>query len=213
MLRRLPLAIGAIAAALITVACGSSTDSGLQGVRDSERQMFFEIPSDWAVYQSADLTGLTETPFVTQDADLNLPVFSRVVFQGAGVDAGIPAVNTSNLEYPVGAAVVRTIPPSLRDQISRYWLAELVVPYHAHPVAQEEVKQDISLGEGFDGVQVLVVYNDAATETDAAAFLISVTDPEVEFMYSFAIGCSLSCFNTHVEAIVAAIDSWLVNPR
>jgi len=114
MLRRLPLAIGAIAAALITVACGSSTDSGLQGVRDSERQMFFEIPSDWAVYQSADLTGLTETPFVTQDADLNLPVFSRVVFQGAGVDAGIPAVNTSNLEYPVGAAVVRTIPSALR---------------------------------------------------------------------------------------------------
>lgn len=213
MFRRPSLVAGALLAASITAACGSSTDSGLQGVRDAERQMFFEIPSDWAVYHSADLAGVTATPFVSQDTDLNLPVFSRVVFQGAGVDAGIPAANTSNLEYPVGAAVVRSIPASMRDQISRYWLAELVLPYHSQPVAQEEVKQDISLGAGFDGVQVLVVYSDADTETDAAAFLISVTDPEVEYMYSFAIGCSLSCFNTHVESIVAAVDSWLVNTR
>ena len=213
MFRRLPALIGLLFLVFGAAACGSSTDSGLQGVRDSERQMFFEIPSDWAVYHSADLAGVTATPFVSQGADLNLPVFSRVVFQGAGVDAGVPAANTSNLEYPVGAAVVRSIPASMRDQISRYWLAELVLPYHSQPVAQEEVKQDISLGAGFDGVQLLVVYNDADTETDAAAFLISVTDPEVEYMYSFAIGCSLSCFNTHVEAIVAAVDSWLVNTR
>jgi hypothetical protein len=213
MSHRLQRVSVALLVTLALTACGSATDSGLQAVRDSERQMFFEIPSDWAVYHSADMAGITETPFVAQGGDLDLPVLSRVVFQGTSPDAGLPPANTSNVEYPVGAAVVRTIPTAVRDQISRYWLAELVIPYHSQPVAQEEVKQDISLGEGFDGVQVLVVYSDAETETDAAAFLISVTDPEVELMYSFAIGCSLSCFNTHVESIVAAVDSWLVNTR
>jgi hypothetical protein len=31
-------------------------------------------------------------------------------------------------------------------------------------------------------------------------------------MYSFAIGCSLSCFNSNVDAIVRG-RSWLVNTR
>ncbi len=213
MFHRLTIAAGMLLTALAAVACGTAADSGLQSVRDSEREMFFEVPTEWSVFRSEDLAGLTETPFVNQDTDLNLPVFSRVVFHGAGPDAGIPAVNTADQEFPVGAAVVRSIPASLRDQISRYWLTELVIPYHAQPVAQEEIKEDISLGEGFDGVKLLVVYNDAATETDAAAFLISVTDPEVEFMYSIAIGCSLACFNEHAATIVDVIDSWLVNTR
>jgi hypothetical protein len=146
MSRRLPLVVGTALVALFTAACGSATDAGLQAVRDSGSQMFFEIPSDWSVYQSTDLAGVGQTPFVSHDSNLDLPVFSRVVFQGAGLDAGIPAPNTSSLEYPVGSAVVRTIPAALRDQMSRYWLAELVVPYHSHPVAQEQVKQDFTLG-------------------------------------------------------------------
>jgi hypothetical protein len=104
----------------------------------------FDDRSHTAHFNSVDASlWFIHAAFEYLEATGDLPVFSRVVFQGAGVDAGIPAVNTSNLEYPVGAAVVRTIPSALRDQISRYWLAELVVPYHAQPVAQEEVKQDI----------------------------------------------------------------------
>ena len=210
MFRRLLLALPAT---FFLFACGSGSDSGVQQVRDSAQEMYFEVPEEWAVFLSDDLAGLTETPFVSQDGALSLPVFSRVVFHAAGPDAGLPAANTSDLEYPVGAAVVRTIPASMRDQISRYWLAELVIPYHSQPVAQEELKEDVTIGEGFDGVKVLVLYNDATTESDAAAFLISVTDPEVEFMYSIAIGCSLTCFNEHVQAIVDIVDSWLVNTR
>ncbi|MBI5157032.1 MAG: hypothetical protein HZA58_03350 [Acidimicrobiia bacterium] len=196
-------------------ACGSSGDSGLQSVRDSgdPPSMFFQVPSDWTVYQSTDLEGVTETPFVTQTSDLTLPVASRVVFQGTSRDAGIPDANVSDSQYPVGSAVVRTIPASQRDAISRYWLAELVVPYHAQAVASEELKQDISLGEGFDGVQLLVAYNDSTTGIDTAVFFISVTDPEVEEMYSIAVGCSVACFNENVDAIVDIVDSWLVNTR
>ena len=130
-----------------------------------------------------------------------------------GRDAGIPGANVSNQEYPVGSAVVRAIPASQRDQISRYWLAELVLPYHAQPVAREELKQDITLGEGFDGVQLIVTFNDATTSADAAVILISITDPDVEAMYSIAVGCSIECFNENLDAIIAVIDSWLVNTR
>ena len=75
------------------------------------------------------------------------------------------------------------------------------------------MKQDISLGEGFDGVQLIVSFNDATTSSDAAVILISITDPAVEQMYSIAVGCSISCFNANVDAIVDVIDSWLVNTR
>ena len=92
-------------------------------------------------------------------------------------------------------------------------VAESVVAYHAQPVASEELKQDISVGDGFDGVQLIVVFNDATTGLDAAVMLISVTDPEVSQMYSIALGCSISCFNAHIDQIVATVDSWLVNTR
>ena len=213
MFRRLPALSGFVLLALTASACASGTESGLQSVRDSAQLMFFEVPSDWSVYHSSELEGVIETPFVVQGTDLTLPVVSRVVFQGVGRDAGVPAANVSALEYPVGAAVVRSIPASQRDQISRYWLAELVVPYHSQSVAREELKQDISLGEGFDGVQLIVSFNDATTSSDAAVILISITDPAVEQMYSIAVGCSISCFNANVDAIVDVIDSWLVNTR
>lgn len=199
--------------ALVGAACGSSADSGLQSVRDPDRLMFFQVPEGWTVFAPADLEGVTTTPFVSQDAELTLPVRSRVVFQGIGRDAGVPDDNVSDSEYPVGSAVVRTIPASQRDQISRYWLAELVVPYHGQPVASEELKQDISLGDGFDGVQLIVAYNDSTTSTDTAVFFISVTDPEVTTMYSIAVGCSVACFNANIDAILGVIDSWLVNTR
>ncbi len=210
MLRRLS---AFVLLALVATACASGTDSGMQSVRDSASLVFFEVPSEWAVFQSSDLQGVTETPFVSQATELTLPVVSRVVFQGVGRDAGIPGANVSNQEYPVGSAVVRAIPASQRDQISRYWLAELVLPYHAQPVAREELKQDITLGEGFDGVQLIVTFNDATTSADAAVILISITDPDVEAMYSIAVGCSIECFNENLDAIIAVIDSWLVNTR
>lgn len=206
---------GLVLLTLGSAACGSSGDSGLISVRDGgdPPSMFFQVPSDWSVYQSSDLEGVTETPFVAQTSDLTLPVASRVVFQGTSRDAGVPDANVSDSQYPVGSAVVRTIPASQRDAMSRYWLAELVVPYHGQAVASEELKQDISLGEGFDGVQLLVAYNDTITGIDTAVFFISVTDPEVQEMYSIAVGCSVACFNENVEEIVDIIDSWLVNTR
>lgn len=215
MLRRLLRASGVLAVTLIASSCGSGTDAGLQAVRDSADPplMFFEVPTEWSVYRSADLAGTTATPFVATTGDFTLPVESRVVFQGAGLDAGIPDDNPSDSAVPVGSAVVRTIPATQRDLISRYWLAELVVPYHSQPAANLEYKEDVSVGAGFDGVQLIVTYNDAETDADAAVIFISVTDPEVTRMYSIAVGCSIPCFNEHVDDIVAVIDSWLVNTR
>jgi hypothetical protein len=211
-MRRTVVLLAVFAAAATLAACGASTE-GLQSVRDSDRLMFFEIPSEWTVFEGGDLEGVAATPFVAQAADFSLPVVSRVVFQGASRDAGYPASSISQIEYPVGSAVVRTISTSQRDLMSRYWLAELVLPYHAQPVAQEVLKEDVSIGQDFDGVQLIVAYTDGDTESDAVVALVSITDPEVERLFSIAVGCSIDCFSAHQETIIDVIDSWLVNTR
>lgn len=211
MLRRLlPIAM---LLAVAGAACSEGADAGLQAVRDDSRLMFFEVPDEWAVFGTADLEGVIDTPFVAQDPDFTLPVVSRVVFQGVGADAGIPGTDVSSFSYPVGSAVVRTISESQRDIMSRYLLQEMVVPYHGQPAAQEILKEDVSLGDGFAGVQMVVAYTDGTTDRDAAVAFISITDPAVDRMFSIAVGCSLECFQEHQTAILGVVDSWLVNTR
>lgn len=211
MLRRLLIAVSLLA--VVGGACAEGTDAGFRAVRDESRLMFLEIPDDWAVFGSDALAGVVDTPFVAQSDDFSLPVVSRVVFQGAGVDAGVPGTDISAFSYPVGSAVVRTISESQRDIISRYLLQEMVVPYHGQPAAQEVLKEDISLGEGYDGVQMVVAYTDGVTDRDVAVAFISITDPEVDRLFSIAVGCSLECFQEHQSTILGVVDSWLVNTR
>jgi hypothetical protein len=172
--------------------------------------MFFEIPSDWRVFQEADLAGSADTPFVNQ-ALLDLPVLSRVVFTGSA--AGDLVTDPSAANVPIGSAVVRSISSGTRDYISRYYLAEMVVPYHSETSAQVVAKSDLDLGHGFDGVQVVVRYVDTTTNTEAVVAFIAVTDPAVTKMYSIAVGCTTACFIDQQQTITDIVDSWLVNTR
>lgn len=210
MFRRVP-PVAVVLVALVVSACGSQTDEGLQSVRDENRSMFFEVPSDWTVLHEDDLGGQIDTPFVSQEL-LDLPVLSRVVF-GGGVVVADSVANPSEATVPVGAAVTRSISSADRDFISRYLLAEVVFPYHQQATAQVLAKDDLSLGDGFDGVQVVVRYTDAETSEEAVVTLISVTDPDVTVLYSIAVGCSIDCFIDEQQAIIDVIDSWLVNTR
>ncbi len=196
--------------AVLAAACGSDAGSGLKPVRDESGSMFFEVPTEWSVLQEADLAGAADTLFVSQDT-LDLPVLSRVVFEGSG--AAGTTLNPAAASVPVGSAVVRAISSAARDQISRYALAEAVFPYHAQSSAQIVYKQDMSLGDGFDGVQVIVRYIDAVTSNEGVVSLISVTDPGVTKLYSIAIGCEIGCFVDSQATINTIIDSWLVNTR
>ena len=196
---------------LVATACGSDGGGGLQAVRDDGQSMFFQLPADWTVLQEADLAGVAETPFVSQDI-IDLPIVSRVVFEGGVAGSGV-VIDPAATTVPVGSAVVRSISSGNRDYISRFLLAELVFPYHQQSSAQILTKDDLSLGDGFDGVQVVVRYTDAGTNEQAVVSLVSVTDPEVTKMYSIAVGCTIDCFIDHQQTITDVIDSWLVNTR
>ncbi len=196
---------------LAVMSCGGSSGE-IQTYRDPDRLVKFDVPSDWRIYDADDLAGVTATPFVTQGVDFELPVVSRVVFDAApepDLDRLDEPISTA--EHPVGSAVVRSISADQRDVISRYLLAELVVPYHSQPAAEELLKQDFDLGDDFEGVQLAVVYTDETTDEDAGAFFISVTDPEVTRLFQVAVGCSIECFNRHQSDIARVVDSWVVN--
>jgi hypothetical protein len=208
-IRRVALVLAAVA---IASACAESSAQESTPIRDDSRALFFELPSGWTVVPESEVAALGRTPFVAQTS-FTLPVVSRVVFHGPGFAFGDAALDTSLLGSPLGSAVVRTIPEGSRDFISRYLLAELVVPYHSEPIATEHFKQDIELGDGYEGVQLLISYAETEEEVPAAVLFTVVTDPDDQRMYSIAVGCSAECFNTHGEAITAIIDSWLVNTR
>jgi hypothetical protein len=201
-----------IAVLALVAGCADDSGQGSTPIRDDSRELFFELPSGWTVVPESEVAALGRTPFVAQTS-FTLPVVSRVVFHGPGFAFGDAALETSLFGSPVGSAVVRTIPEGSRDFISRYLLAELVVPYHSQPIATEHFKQDITLADGYDGIQLLVSYAETEEQVPAAVLFTVVTDPDDQRMYSIAVGCSAECFNTHGEAITAIIDSWLVNTR
>ena len=211
---RLGLRLAALGAALaVTVsACGSSNPDVVT-YRDPDRHSLFELPTEWNLYEGDQLTQVS-IPFVIQGQDFQLPVISQMAFDGApDSDPDNVGNSVSTSSFPIGAVTVREIGPDERDFMSRFLLAELVVPYHSQLGSEEILKQDFVFDNDFRGVQLAIAYTDSVTEAEAAVYLISVTDPNVTRMYSIAVGCSLDCFSTHQEDIVAVVDSYLVNTR
>ncbi|GMQ84552.1 MAG: hypothetical protein BMS9Abin07_0116 [Acidimicrobiia bacterium] len=207
--------IGVLVAALgmLAAAC-SSPESSTRSITDAGRLTRIDIPADWQYYSNDALADIVSTPFVSQAPGFEMPVMSRFVFDAA------PIPTTDNLiaplsqaDFPIGSSVVRRISPDMRDQMSRYLLAEAVAPYHAASEQRELAKSDIDLGDDYQGVQVTVIFKEPGTELDVGVHLISVTDPEVTMLYQVAIGCSMECFRAYGPTIREVVDSWLVNTR
>jgi hypothetical protein len=197
--------------AVLAAACGGTSSGEATTYKDPDYSLV-EIPNDWQVYTTAELTGFSNFPFVVQPATGALPILSQLTF------AGTPTRDTSSLlaplsdsPYPVGSATVRAIDADLREQISRLTLAELVLAYHAQP-HQEFIAEDVRVDD-FEGIRRVVVYTDPNTAADAAAILVSLTDPDDARMYSIGVGCSVDCFNLYSEEINQVVDSWVVNTR
>ncbi len=198
---------------VLASACVSSSSDVIK-YRDPDDHSLFEIPNDWHLYERSELGEVGGVPFAANFSGIVIPVEGGVAFDGA------PAASPDNLAipfslspYPIGSTTVRAITDEARDFISRSLLTQLVVPYDANEVVRELVNNDFDFGKNYEGVEVVVVYNDEATESDAGVYLISVTDPTVTRMYSMAVGCSLDCFNLHQDEIAKVMESWLVNTR
>lgn len=204
-----------IAASLfcLLAAC-SNADSGVVTFTDEEKLSKFEIPESWNTYELSELSSLEDLPFDEQVQGFTFPAISSVGFDGGPVrDVGNLTANLPDAEYPIGAMSVRQLGEAEKDVLSRSMLTQSVLPYYGLSNSEEITKEDFSFGNGFDGVRVLVAFQNEAATGQGVAYLISVSNEDDTRIYSMIAGCNRECFIANQETIEKVVDSWLVNKR
>jgi hypothetical protein len=200
-------------ATLLISACGDDS-ADVVTYTDTQRLGRFQIPEQWHTYELSELSSLEDLPFDEPVQGFTFPAVSSIGFDGD------PVRDVTNLgralpesEYPIGLMSVRQIGETQKDFLSRAVLTQSVLPYYDLANSQELQKEDFSFGSGFDGVRVLVAFEDEAGQNQGVAYMITVSNPDDTKMYSMIAGCSRECFISHQETIVGVVDSWLVNKR
>ena len=211
-MRRLFLTVLGLLAFMV-VACGSGS-SDIVSYTDPEKSSLVNLPTGWHTYDISELNALDDVPFAEPYGGFDYPAVSSLAFDGA------PARDVANLttslavvDYPIGAMSVRTVGEIERQYLNRAALSQSILPYFQFVDAQEHVREDFSFGDGYDGVRVLVSYVDESGAEVGIAYLISVTDPADNRMYSIVAGCSRDCYIENQAQIERVVDSWLVNKR
>jgi hypothetical protein len=198
---------------LVLAACGS-TDDGQIEYTDPERLSLLKLPGDWNLYEEPDLDSLEGFPFMPELQGFPFPAQSVVAFDGApSPDVENLGTDLATATYPIGTAAVRSISDANRDHVSRFLLSQSVLNYASFEDIQEVTKEDFSFGEGYEGVRRLVAYTSPDGLNQGVAYLISVTNPNDDRMYSVVAGCSFECFTSNQEEIEQVVDSWLVNTK
>lgn len=210
--RRFYLIVGI--AAFAVSACGSNAVESTVSYTDAAKLSLVELPDTWHTYELDELDGLTDVPFDEPYAGFDYPPVVSTAFDGAPSrdlkNVTIPLVEAV---YPIGSVSVRTVGETERQFINRAALSQSLLPYYQYLNATEHVREDFSFGDGYDGVRVLVSYADETGAEVGVAYLISVTDPADNRMYSIVAGCSRQCYIDNQAQIERVVDSWLVNKR
>lgn len=211
MRRRFLIVLGPLA--VVLAACGSGA-TDIVSYTDPDKLSLVNLPTAWNTYEISELNALEDVPFVEPYAGLEYPAVSSLAFDGA------PARDVANLtsslavvDYPIGVMSVRTVGELERQYLNRAALSQSILPYFQFTDAQEHVREDFSFGDGYDGVRILVSYVDESGAEVGIAYLISVTDPADNRMYSIVAGCSRDCYIANQVEIERVVDSWLVNKR
>jgi hypothetical protein len=199
--------------AVMLAAC-SGADEGVVTFTDDERLSRFDLPESWHVYELAELSELEDMPFDEQVQGFDFPAITSVGFDGGPVrDVGNLENSLSEAEYPIGSMSVRQVGEVEKDLLSRAMLTQSVLPYYGLSNSEEITKEDFSFGNGFDGVRVLVAFQDETATGQGVAYLISVSNEDDTRIYSMIAGCNRECFIANQNTIEGVVDSWLVNKR
>ena len=199
--------------AVVLAACGGA-ESGVVTMTDPDRLGRFDMPESWNVYQLAELSALEDLPFDEQVQGHSFPAITSIGFDGGPVrDVGNLATALPEAEYPIGVMSVRQVGEVEKDLLSRAMLTQSVLPYYGLSNSQEITKEDFSFGGGFDGVRVLVAFQNEEATDQGVAYLISVSNAEDTRIYSMIAGCNRECFIANQDTIEKVVDSWLVNKR
>ncbi len=211
MTRRLALVL--VPFAVLVGACSTAQEE-IATYTDPGKLSLVNVPSEWHAYQFDELSSLSELPFHEPFQQFEFPAVSSIAF-----DAG-PARDVTNVtaplsaaSYPIGTMSIRTIGEVEKEFLSRATLSQAVIPYYQYLDPQEHVKEDFSFGDGYEGVRLLVSYSEPDGGGVGVAYLISVTDPADQRMFSIVVGCNRECFIQNQTLIEQVVDSWLVNKR
>jgi hypothetical protein len=197
----------------LLAACAGSS-SGVVTLTDPERLGRFDVPETWNVYNLSELSGLEDLPFDEPVQGYNFPAISGVGFDGGPVrDVKNLSSALTEADYPIGVMSVRQVGEIQKDLLSRAMLTQSVLPYYGLANSEEIQKEDFSFGGGFEGVRVLVAYQNEEGTAQGVAYLVSVSNADDTRMYSMIAGCNRECFIANQETIEKVVDSWLVNKR
>ena len=211
MRRRLMIAIGPLAVAL--AACGSGT-SDVVVYTDPDKLSLVNLPTEWHMYEIAELNALEDVPFAETFQGFEYPAVSSLAFDGAPArDVANVTNSLAAVDFPIGAMSVRTVGDVERQYLSRVALSQSILPYLQYLDYQEHAREDFTFGDGYDGVRILVSYVDETGAEVGVAYLISVTDPADNRIYSIVAGCSRECYIENEAEIERVVDSWLVNKK
>ncbi len=200
--------------AIAVTACGSSGAESTINYTDAGKLSLVQFPDNWHTYELAELDNLEDVPFEEPFQGFEYPAVVSTAFDGAPTrDPNNVAVPLVEAAFPIGSLSVRTVGETERQYINRATLSQTILPYFQFLNATEHLREDFSFGDGFDGVRVLVSYADETGAEVGVAYLISVTDPADNRMYSIVAGCSRQCYIDNQVEIESVVDSWLVNKR
>ena len=203
-----------ILAAVGLSACGDGGNESTINYTDAGKLSLVQLPDNWHTYELDELDDLTDMPFDEAYAGFDYPAVVSTAFDGApSRDLNNVSVALVEASYPIGSISVRTVGDTERQFINRAALSQSIVPYFQYLNATEHLREDFTFGDGYDGVRVLVSYADETGAEVGVAYLISVTDPEDNRMYSIVAGCSRQCYIDNQAEIERVVDSWLVNKR
>lgn len=211
MRRRLMIALGPLA--LVLAACGSGT-TDIVSYTDPDKLSLVNLPTEWNTYEISELAALEDVPFAEPYAGFEYPALFSMAFDGAPArDVANVSNALASVDYPIGAMSVRTVGELERQYLNRVALSQSILPYSEFLDPQEHLREDFTFGDGYDGVRILVSYADETGTDVGIAYLISVTDPADNRMYSIVAGCSRDCYIANQVEIERVVDSWLVNKR
>lgn len=199
--------------ALVLAACGSG-GTDIVSYTDPDKLSLVNLPTEWNTYEISELSALEDVPFAEPYAGFEYPALFSMAFDGAPArDVANVSNALASVDYPIGAMSVRTVGELERQYLNRVALSQSVLPYSEFLDPQEHLREDFTFGDGYDGVRILVSYADETGADVGIAYLISVTDPADNRMYSIVAGCSRDCYIANQVEIERVVDSWLVNKR
>ncbi len=205
--------LGLSAFALLATACGSE-QADTMTYADPGNLSLVNVPSGWNAYDLEELNALEDLPFTETYQQFEFPAVSSIAFDAAPArDVTNVSASLAAADFPIGSMSIRTVGELEKEFLSRATLSQAVIPYYQYVDPTEHLKQDFSFGDGFDGVRVLVSFSDGESTGVGVAYMISVTDPADQRMFSIVVGCNRDCFIENQQLIEQVVDSWLVNKK